>query len=200
MRVRGSVAVICAVLILAAWGAHAQGPPSDAPTPEQMMEMMEKLAAPGPGHEVLGRCTGTFTTRMKSWMEPGAPPIESEGKQTSRWILGGRYVVDDYESTFMGKAFHGMGINAYDNYKKQYISTWMDTMSTGIMILRGQYDDATRTLTLDGTFDDPTTGTPTKVKSVGRFVDADTHVFEMYMGMPGGEWFKNMEITYTRVK
>lgn len=200
MRIRTLAVAVCSLGLGMASFAGAEEAPAGAPTPEQAMEMMKKLSTPGPGHKVMDRMTGTFTAKMQSWMEPGQPPIESEGKQTSKWILGGRYVVDDYESTFMGEAFHGMGVNAYDNYKKEYVSTWVDTMSTGIMIMRGTYDESTKTMTMRGSMDDPMSGTTMTVKTVGRFLNDDSHVFEMYMEMRDGQWFKNMEITYTRVK
>jgi hypothetical protein len=199
MRFHVLALVLCS-LVASSASVRAQEAPAGAPTPDQMMEMMKKLAAPGPGHKVMDRMTGTFTAKMKSWMEPGKPPVESEGKQTSEWILGGRYVVDDYQSEFLGEPFHGMGINAYDNVKKEYVSTWVDTMSTGIMVMRGSYDEASKTMTMTGSFDDPMTGAPMKVKTVGKFLDDRTHVFEMYMETPDGGWFKNMEITYTRAK
>ncbi len=33
----------------------------------------------------------------------------------------------------MGMPFEGMGIDGYDNLAKQYVSTWVDNMGTGIM-------------------------------------------------------------------
>lgn len=200
MRFRSLAVALCSLGLLTAWSVRAEEAPAGAPTPEQAMEMMKELATPGPGHKVLERMTGTFTAKMKSWMEPGKPPVESVGKQTSKSIFGGRYVVDEYESTFMGEPFQGMGVNAYDNLKKEYVSTWVDTMSTGILVMRGSYDEASKTMTMKGSFEDPMTGGTMNMKTVGRFLDANTHVFEMYMEMPDGEWVKNMEITYTRAK
>jgi hypothetical protein len=33
----------------------------------------------------------------------------------------------------MGMPFEGLGYTGYDNVKKQYFGTWIDSMSTGIM-------------------------------------------------------------------
>lgn len=50
----------------------------------------------------------------------------------------------------MGMPFEGHGTLAYDNHRKMFVSTWIDNMGSGIMVLEGTYDDASKTLTLMG--------------------------------------------------
>ena len=44
---------------------------------QAMMEVYTKLATPGAPHKALARMAGTWNAKMKSWMEPDKPPMES---------------------------------------------------------------------------------------------------------------------------
>ena len=46
---------------------------------QEMMEAYQKLAIPGEPHKMLARWEGSWDVRMKSWMEPDQPPMESKG-------------------------------------------------------------------------------------------------------------------------
>ena len=50
-------------------------------------------------------------------------------------ILGGRYLEQRYEGTMMGQPFSGIGVTGFDNYKKKFVSTWVDSMGTAIMTM-----------------------------------------------------------------
>jgi hypothetical protein len=166
----------------------------------EMMEKMMALAAPSEAHKKLEMMAGTFTTKVKMWMDPAAPPQESEGTSENRMVLGGRWLEQRYEGTFMGGPFSGIGLTGYDNFKKQYIGMWMDTASTSSMMTTGTAGADGKTMTFTGTMDDPMTGTATQMKEVVTIVDADHHNFEMWMSGPDGKMHKAMEISYIRKK
>ncbi len=44
--------------------------------------------------------------------------------------------------------FHGQGQTGYDPAKKKYIGTWVDSMSPTIMMMEGDFDPRTKTLTM----------------------------------------------------
>jgi len=124
---------------------------------QAMMEMMEKLGTPGEMHKKLEPFIGKFDVEAKFWMGPGVEPMSTKGVSTYEWILGGRYVAQHYEGDFMGQTFTGMGLYGYDNYNKEYVSTWIDSMSTTLMLTKGTADGETWTYT--GMMDDPMSGT-----------------------------------------
>jgi hypothetical protein len=98
----------------------------------------------------------------------------------------------------MQQPFQGRGITAYDNFKKKYISTWTDSMSTGIFISEGSADESGKVLTFVGKMDDPMTGQKDKpTKFIIRILSADKHVMEMH-DLSLGEKSKVFEMTYTR--
>jgi hypothetical protein len=143
---------------------------------------------------------GTWQFRTRLWLAPGALPTESTGKAEIKTILGGQYVLDRTEGTFNKLPFRGMGITGYDNLKKEYVSTWIDNVGTGLMSAEGVYDDTTKSLQFAAQAPDVTRGTYKPVRWVERMVDADTWVTEIYDRTPQGKEFKHRESTYRRVK
>ena len=53
------------------------------------------------------------------------------GKSDHKWTLGGRLLEQRFEGTSMDMPFSGLGHTGYDNYKKQDVTTWMDTKRKG---------------------------------------------------------------------
>jgi Protein of unknown function (DUF1579) len=161
------------------------------------MDVYCKAAAPGAAHEMLARMEGSWTTRTQSWMEPGKPPMESSGTSGYKMLFDGRYLHQEFHGDMMGTPFSGIGIWGYDNQKKKFVSTWIDSMSTGIFYFEGSGDMENHTITQTCRFEDPVRG-PMKLRSVTRIVDDKTHVFEMYGTDKSDMEQKMMEITYTR--
>jgi hypothetical protein len=171
------------------------------PTPEEQQKMMAdymKLIAPGPHHKLLEKMAGDHATTGKMWMGPGAEAMTMEpGTEKSEMILGGRYLRSHHGGNMMGMPFEGEGTMAYDNFRQKYLMSWLDNFGTTISAAAGDYDEATKTLTLMGKMDDPQTGEKDKdVKYVYRFMDDKTTIFEMWV--MSGTPFKTMEMTYTK--
>src|SRR5690606_32201404 len=117
----------------------------------------------------------------------------------NKMSYNGLYQHSAHQGESMGMPFEGQGITAYDNGKKTFISTWIDDMGRGIMVMEGQYDPNTRTMALAGETVDPITKTPVKVKEVITYDSDNSYKFEMYTIMDGKK-VKTMEIVYTRKK
>ena len=167
---------------------------------DPMQQIMEKYMVPGPEHGRLKKFVGTWEAHAKMWMTPGQPPTESVGEMVSRLILGGRYLYSEYNATFMGKPFKGIGITGFDRFKKQYVSIWMDDMSTAIYHLSGKYDADSKVAEETGVWDDVVTGEQTAVRSVTTILSDNTYRADMYATGADGKEFKTMEILYTRKK
>jgi hypothetical protein len=168
-----------------------------APT-EADMEAWAKMNQPGPQHAMLKKLAGDWKTTVKLWMDPSKEPEVSEGSASATMVLDGRYLQETFKGSMMGSPFQGMGMMGYDNNKKEFVHTWMDSMSTGVMVSTGTYDEATKTLTMKSESYDPMMKAQMKYKMVTRIVDDNTHVFEMWSDGPGGKDMKTMEITYSR--
>lgn len=162
-----------------------------------MMEIYQKLGTPGEPHELLARMAGSWKTRTRSWMAPGTPPIDSEGSSEQKMILDGRFLYQEFTGDMMGAPFVGIGISGFDNHKQKFVSTWMDSMATGIFVFEGNADKDGRSIIQRCSTDDPIRG-PITWQSVTRLVDDNTHQFEMYIIDQNGHEEKMMEISYIR--
>ena len=189
-------AALGAGLLFGTQAMSQEGKEPAIPGMEQMMKMYEKLNAPGPEHARFKEAVGTWTTETRMWMGPGEPSV-STGTSEMQVVFDGRYLKERYRCMLEDKPFEGIGLLGYDNHKKKYVHVWFDSHSTGFMVTEGTYDEATKTTTMLGEYDDPFFG-PTKMKSLVRELSKDRQVLEMYRIGPAGQEQKNMEITYTR--
>ena len=165
--------------------------------PQAMMEVYQKLATPGEPHKLFATLVGSWTTKTKEWMEPGKPPTESTGTSEMKMLLDGRFLYQEYTSQMMGQPFSGIGIDGYDNLRKRYVTTWIDTWGTGIFQMEGTAGADGKTITLNGRHDEPGGGKMTH-RAVWKIVDENTQTFDMYGTHQGGKEAKVLEITYSR--
>jgi len=181
--------------------AQPPAQPAGQPDQQQMMEQWMALMKPGKAHEQLARQAGTWTTTMKMYMGgPGSPPMISHGKATMKTVLGGKFLQQEYDGQMMGMPMNGIGLTTFDNFRKQYVSTWADTMGLGILHMTGSISPDGKTQTMFTQMDEPSMGEIGKtVKFVTRFIDADTMNFEAWEVQYGND-FKAFEIEYKRAK
>jgi len=184
-------------------GEEREEPAKGAPSQEEMMRQWEAIATPGEKHRLLDPLVGTFEATMKMWMGgPGSPPSESKGKMTSRWVLGGRFVLQDFEGSLPMPGnpmpFTGTGLMGYDNFRNMYLGTWADSMGTAILVMKGGAGRDGKTFDLYGEMDEPGLKVVGRMaRFVTRVIDRDHHVFEIY-DLHAGPDQKVMEIGYTR--
>ncbi len=183
----------------------ATGEPNAADMMKQMMEM-SKL---NENHKLLSSLDGSWDYTIKFWMnpDPSAKPQESKGTATRKSIMGGRYVMMDVNGKMQmpgedGKmkdmTFKGMGMEGYDNVKKKFVASWIDSMGTGIEFSEGTYDPATKSFTYTSEME-PVPGMKTSIREVIKIAD-DSHMMLEWYENQGGQEKKTMEINYTKKK
>jgi Protein of unknown function (DUF1579) len=165
--------------------------------PQVMMELWKQVATPGEPHKLFATLAGSWTTTTKEWMEPGKPPMESTGTADMKMLLDGRFLYQEFYGQMMGQPFNGVGIDAYDNIRKKYVTAWMDTMGTGIFLMGGTASPDGKTITLRGSHPEPGGGKMTH-RAIWKIIDANSQTFDMYGAHHGGKEMKMMEIMYTR--
>ena len=152
---------------------------------------------PGDFHKLLAKDDGDWNEEITLWMAPGAPPQKSTAVVTNRMVLEGRYQESKHIGNFMGMPFEGYGWVGYDNAKKVFVSSWIDNMGTGMMIMEGKWDEKTKTINFTGTSTDPATGKSITVRETFTYIDNNKQRMEMFMTQDGKE-YKSMEIVFTR--
>jgi Protein of unknown function (DUF1579) len=177
------------------------------PNPEEMMKQMMEMSKLNENHKLLADMNGNWNYAIKMWMnpDPNAKPQESKGTATRKSVMGGRYFVMDVNGKMQmpgedGKMkdmqFKGMAVEGYDNVKKKFVSSWIDSMGTGIQSSEGTYDPTTKTFTFNMEME-MMPGMKTPVREVIKVTDKDHMLLEWYENR-GGKEVKTMEIAYTR--
>jgi hypothetical protein len=168
------------------------------PDSATMAKAWEAYMKPGDMHKWMASTDGKWDAELTFWMAPGAPPAPTEkAKAKNEMVLGGRYQETEYKGKMMGMDFEGHGTLAYDNATKEFISTWIDNMGTGIMVTKGKYDPTAKELRMTGTMVNAATGKEEPIRQVTKIIDDKHQVMEMYCTKKGQE-FKNMEIKLSK--
>ena len=130
---------------------------------------------------------------------PDSEPTASEGVEVVKLMPGGLWAQSEFDGKFGDQVFHGCGVTGYDSRKAKYVGTWVDSMSTEIMMMEGDYDSASHTLTMFAKGTDPA-GKAYDAKMTSKHESNDTRVFTMLMKseQTKGEYVKVMEITYKK--
>jgi len=165
------------------------------------MNAMMEAGKLGEEHKMLAKSNGTWAAEMTYWEGMDKPAQKMSGTEVTTSILGGHYQQSKFSANWMGMPFEGISTITYDNTTKQYVSTWIENMSTSIMIMRGTWDEASKSLVLTGSQKNPANGLDCKMRQILKMPDDNTQVMEMY-GPDGqtGKEYKMMEIKYTRKK
>ncbi len=197
------------VMTLGAGTAFAQTPAGEAPAMDpkkaaemqKMMEAWQKFATPGPEHAKLKSLAGSYDIDVTFWMDPKGPPETSKAKAELKMIMGDRYLQQEVTGEMMGQPFNGMAITGYDNAKKKYVSTWIDSVGTGIFRSEGTADKSGNTINFQSEQTDPMTGKITKGRDIWKWDEAGNFTSEMWgKGPKGGKEYKQMEIKYSKKK
>jgi hypothetical protein len=119
---------------------------------EAMWKAWQDAGTPGEEHQKLQHLVGTWDVAGRTWMGgPGGPVTESKGVVETRWLLPGRWLIEDLTMQMMGMPFQGFAISGYDNVKKKFVGTWVDSMSTALLTMEGNFDAEGTTLACFGT-------------------------------------------------
>ena len=194
---RHYLALATALSLLAAPALVRAQAPEMTPEQKAEMEAYQKAGTPGAQHKAMAAKAGTYTAKVRSWHEPGKPPMEETGTATRSMALDGRVMVEEFKGSMMGMPFTGHGMQGYDNVTGKYWSTWNDSMSTGIMLSEGTCD-AKNACTFKGTWNDPIKKGPASSRMTSHWTSPTVEVFEMYGPDRTGKEYKMMEITYTK--
>lgn len=162
-------------------------------------EVADLRAKPSPAHAMLKKDLGIWDAEVKTWMPGVEEPQVTAGTETNR-MLGGLWLLTDFRTEFAGQPYRGHGVYGYDEAKKKYIGTWVDSMASSMMAMEGTYDEAKEELVMRGESVDPASNTTIKLKNVAVHNADGTRDFTMYMerAEAGGEPVKMMEIHYKK--
>jgi len=165
-------------------------------------DMQACIAAGTPGemHKHLAKDAGVWLGKTTMWMAPGTEPMKSECTSTVTPVMDGRYIKVEVAGEFPGMGpFNGFGIYGFDNVSQQFVASWVDNHSTGMMTGTGELSKDGKTLTWTYTHNCPLTKKPVKIRDVETITGPTTKTLESFCPDPKtGQEYKMMSIELTK--
>jgi hypothetical protein len=151
-------------------------------------------AQPREQHKWLQTHVGTWDAALSGVMG------ESKGTRVVKEGPGGLWTVSEFTGEVGGMPIKGMEFLGYDAAKGEFVSVWIDSMSTKPAIMKGEFDEAAQKLTLEGETIGMDGDNPVKTLNVTHYKSADSMTFELQGPGPDGKPITAMTIEYTRRK
>jgi Protein of unknown function (DUF1579) len=163
-----------------------------------LAEQPSKPSSSTRDQDVLKQWVGNWEATIESTGRDGKP-VKNAAKATVR-LLGQRWLITDFEGTFLGAPFIGHEVLGYDPVAKKYLLNWVDSAATSFARGNGLYDSQTKTLTLTVSGRDDSTGKMTTWRQVDTWKDADHHEWSLRTISPkDGKEQIQMTIRYHRL-
>jgi hypothetical protein len=105
------------------------------------------MPTPTAEHQKLMAGAGEWTGTITMFDMPGMEAKPSPATETVT-AIGGFWLLSDFKCDFMGMPYHGSGHVGYDAEKKKYVGTWVDSMSSYLSLMEGQYDEAKKAVVM----------------------------------------------------
>ncbi len=184
MNFKGCLVVLCGILILPAAALAQEQPKTD-------------LNAPGEEHKKLDVLAGDWDVIVKF---PVAPGKTMEGRSTceAKWVMDGRFLRQEYSSTFAGKPLTVVRYLGFDRYKRKFLELHMESTHTDVMHCEGTISEDGKTITCVGSGIDLAAGKKAKVRTVTTITDKDTFTLEMQYAGVEGEAAKTVTLAHKR--
>lgn len=201
------------VVLAAGRAAAVEDPPSQPTDKKAIAAMLAAKGAPAEEHKILEALVGDFDVDGKMGGGPAGPPLSFKTRTTSTWVLGNRFVhavsrpAEGEELPIESISYFG-----FDKRTKKYFWWGIDSTDTYSVFAEGEYDPATKTMTLFGENLEPGIG-KMKYKTVIKIESNDAYsiaiVFQAPEAMraqaPAGSfdadgWFTVVEMNAKRRK
>lgn len=157
-----------------------------------------EMPKPQKEHEWLQQLAGEWDTESEIFSAPGQPPAKAKGSESAR-MIGGFWSLSETKGDF-GGPFTGILTLGYDPEKKEYIGTWVDSVTSRMWHYQGTLDAAGKILSLDTEGPDMEhPGTMAKFRETIEIKDKDHKVFTSMMEKDG-KWITFLTARYERKK
>lgn len=155
---------------------------------------------PGKMQERLTKDAGVWLGKSTMWMTPGSEPMKSDCTSTVTPIMDGRYVKVEVAGEMPGMGpFTGQGLYGFDNVSQQFVASWIDNHSTGMMTGTGELSKDGKTLTWTYTANCPLTKKPTTLRDVETITGPTTKTLDSFAIDPkSGKEYQMMKIELTK--
>lgn len=159
---------------------------------------LERSLAPGGAHAFLAQLAGDWEGRARTYFRPGVLADESSIAGSIRPVLGGRFMLHEYESSLEGDALQGVALYGYDLARDTFVTAWVDSFHNGTGVLVSEGGNAPDGFAVLGAYGDPAAdlwGWRTEIDVTGPDTVEITH----FNIPPGTDGAPAVEIVYSRI-
>jgi hypothetical protein len=188
------------VLSVLAMGQTQSQPPKDSrPTAalEQAANKKENSTAENTEQDVLKKWVGTWDATIESTDRDGKT-VANTAKSTVKLAYGDKWLITDFEGTFLGAPFSGQEVLGYDPVARKFILNWIDSAATSFSTGEGTFDPKTKVMTFTVSGRDDKTGKITTWKQIDTWKDSDNHEWTIRTTSKDGKEQIQMTIKYRR--
>lgn len=160
-------------------------------------ESLEQSQSVGGAHHKLASLVGEWEGTTRVWFEqPDVTVDEAPNRGTIRPVLGGSFVLHEYEGSFQGSPLQGIALYGYNLATGTFEAAWADTFHMSTAILFSQGDNTSTEVSVLGHWDAGGTmwGWRTQLDLIGP----DELVITAYIITPDGAESRGVETAYTR--
>lgn len=150
-------------------------------------------------HADLARLVGDWTGKLRIWFEPGQLGEESSVRGSFRSVLGGRFVIHDYEGSCMGDVSQGLAIHGYHLDRHRHESAWIDSFHTGTQLMFSTGVPMAALHSVSGSYGGESDGEAWGWRTLIEMKSTEQLLITMFNITPQGEESVAVEFDYRRV-
>jgi hypothetical protein len=115
------------------------------------------VGVPGEEHKKLDMLAGVWDVSLKIPIGPGKD-MQGTSSCDAKWVMDGRFLRQEYSSTFMGKPLTVVRYLGFDRNKGKFVEVHFESTHTDVMKSEGDISKDGKTITCWGTHIDLATG------------------------------------------
>lgn len=150
-------------------------------------------------HADLARLSGGWSGTVKVWFEPGQLISEGAVRGRIRGVLGGLFVIHEYEAKYMDETEHGVALHGYDLDASRYESAWIDSFHTGTQIMFSRGVPKATLHAVTGSYGNENEGETAGWRTEIELKSPDRLLIQMFNVTPQGRESLAVEFDYRRV-
>lgn len=176
---------------------RAQPPPTSPPGPGARSPLRAAPSLISSPQDVLRKWVGAWNATIET-VDRRGKLVSNTAKAKVRLGYGGRWLVTEFDGTFMGAPFTGQEVLGYDPVAKKYIVNWIDSAATSFSTGEGTFNQQTQTMALTVAGRDDSTGKMTTWRQIDTWKGPDNHEWTIRTTNKEGREHIQMTIRYRR--
>lgn len=154
------------------------------------------LPTPSEEHTRITSSAGTWDVDC-SFFQGGPEPMKVAATEIIE-ALGPFFSRSAFQGEMYGMSYQGSATLGYEPHTKDYVATWIDSMTPQQFVFRGRFDAAGQVLTMSGEMDDLWSGGRATYRTVETHEGPDRRTFEMFMQAGDAPEIQLCRHVYTR--